>query len=123
MAVIPNATRMVLDENPRNDQPEEGNQFFIVRVRAKYLGPDSARFSGGLRLRALGDSAVVYTTFGASCGVIPDEMESLELFTSGTVEGNECWQIASTDADSLMMLLEPRYGAFGGERAWFTLRE
>ena len=123
MGIIPNATRMVLDENSYNDPPEEGKQFFIVRVQAKYLGLDSAMFDGSFRLRSLGDGGVVYTTFENSCGVIPDELPDPELFTNGTVEGNECWQIASTDTDSLMMILEPDILSFGGTRAWFALRE
>ena len=120
LGTTPNATSIVLDENRFNDPPEEGNQFYIVRVRAKYLGPDSTSFRASSRLRALGDEGVVYTTFGDSCGVIPDELNSYrELFTGGQEEGNECWQIASTDADSLVMILEPE--SRGGERTWFSL--
>ena len=79
----------------------------MVTIGAKYLGPDSTRFSGWFRLRVLGDGGVVYTTFGNSCGVIPDELPDPELFTNGSVAGNECWQIASTDATSLVMFLGP----------------
>ena len=121
---IPNATKVVLDENSFNDPPEEGNQFYIVTVRAKYLGPDSTKFRGSSRLRALGRGGVVYTTFENSCGVIPNELPSYtELFTGGQVEGNECWQIASSDADSLMMFVEPEGFSSGGSRAWFSLKE
>ena len=125
LSVTPDATAEVLRENTFNDPPEQGNQFYIVRVRAKYLGPGSERFDASGRLRALGASAVAYTTFGEgqSCGVIPDELDSyLELFTGGVVEGNECWQIASEDADSLVMFLEADH--YSGEpRIWFSLSE
>ena len=120
LGTIPDATAIVLDENRYNDPPEEGNQFYIVRVRAKYLGPDSSNFRAYSRLRALGDGGVVYTTSRDSCGVIPDEFESFrELFTGGQEEGNECWYIASTDSDSLVMILQPE--TYGGERTWFSL--
>ena len=122
VSATPNATKIVLDENPYNDPPEDEKQFFIVTVKAKYLGPDSTQFDGSFRLRALGDSGVVYTTFEDSCGVIPNELPDPELFTNGTVEGAECWQIATGDADSLVMLLEPALFSFDDARAWFSLK-
>ena len=116
------ATQIVLDENRFNDSPEVGNQFFIVNVRVKYLGQDSTIFRGSSRLKALGDGGVVYTTSGNSCGVIPDRLPSSELFTNGTIEGNGCWQIASSDVDSLLMILEPESRSGEGTRVWFSLQ-
>ena len=52
--VVPDATSMVLAENQFNDPPESGNQFFMVTLRAKYLGPGSTTFDGSFRLRAVG---------------------------------------------------------------------
>ena len=128
LSVTPDATDAVLRENQFNYSPEQGNQFYIVRVRAKYLGPGSSHFDASGRLKALGNRSVVYQTFGdgQSCGVIPDEIGSYrELFTGGEVEGNECWQIASDDADSLVMLLDADH--YSGEprisRIWFSLKE
>ena len=124
LSVTPDATAEVLRENSFNDPPEQGNQFHIVRVKAKYLGPGSAHFDAGGRLKALGNRSVVYQTFGEgqSCGVIPDSFDSYrELFTGGEIEGNECWQISSDDADSLIMFLEADH--YSGEpRIWFSLR-
>ena len=120
---------MVLDESRSNDPPEEGNQFYIVSVRAKYLGPDSTSFYGRSRLRGLGVGGIVYTTFESSCGVIPNNLPSPELFANGTIEGNVCWEIASTDSDSLLMLLETKGGEIfldppdrdKNKRTWFSL--
>ena len=123
LETTPDAAALVLEENRFNDPPGEGNQFFIAKVRAKYLGPDSTRFGGSFRLKALGDGGVVYTTFGNRCGVIPDSLPDPELFTNGTIEGNECWEIASTDADSLLMILEREFLSTEGSRAWFSLQE
>ena len=123
LAVEPDATQMVLSENPYNDPPGDGNQFYMVTVRAKYIGPNSMEFGGSYRLRALGDGGVVYTTFENTCGVIPDELPSYtELFTNGQVEGAICWNIASSDADSLVMIVESGLFSLGRERAWFALR-
>ena len=117
---IPDATAMVLDENRFNDPPKEGKQFYIVRIRARYLGAASNEFDGRYRLKAVGAGGVVYTASGDSCGVIPDRLRNPELFTNGTVEGNQCWQIASTDADSLLVFLEPE-GWSDEKRTWFSL--
>ena len=123
METTPDATALVLEENQFNGPPEEGNQFFIAKVRAKYLGPDSTRFDGSFRLKALGDGGVVYSTFGNSCGVIPDRLPDPELFTNGTIEGNVCWEIASADVDSLLMILEREFLSTEGNRVWFSLQE
>ena len=95
LATQPDATAAVLAENPFNDPPGEGTQFYLVTLRATYRGTASAQFNGSFRLRTLGESGVVYTTFEHSCGVIPNTLPNSELFAGGTVEGNECWAIAS----------------------------
>ena len=124
LQTTPNATELVLDENQFNDPPEDGNQFFIAKVRAKYLGTDSTRFSGHLRLGSLGDTGgVLYTTYGNSCGVIPDGLPNNELFTNGTIEGNVCWEIRSTDAESLLMLFGEAFLHSEDNRFWFNMNE
>ena len=131
LETTPDATELVLDENDENpfsfnDPPEAGNQFFIAKVRAKYLGTDSNRFNGSRRLGTSGDGGVVYTILGNSCGDIPDELPNPELFTNGTIEGNKCWEIASTDAESLLMIFEDASASFlpsEGNRVWFSMDE
>ena len=82
----------------------------MARIEAEYLGPDSAEFFGSFTLKTVGQSGVVYTTFGNSCGVTPDEVPVLtELFTGGAVKGWECWEVSSADADSLHLLLDDFY--------------
>ena len=117
---VPDATELVLGENPYNDPPEEGFRFYVVTIRAQYLGPGSTHFSGS-NLRALGVGGVVSTTFQNSCGVIPDDLPTPELFTNGTVEGNVCWEVADDDVDSLQMFLEPT-GFSDAPRTWFALQ-
>ena len=123
LATQPDGTTAVLEENQFNDPPEDGNQFYLITVRARYLGTGSATFDLGFRLKALGDVSVVYTTFENSCGVIPDEFPSYtELFTNGQLEGVACWQVASADADSLILIVESDFASFDDERVWFSLR-
>jgi hypothetical protein len=102
-SITPDATAAVLAENMFNDPPQAGHQFFIARVSATYTGAGSESFDGSYRLRAVGSAAVSYSTFQDSCGVIPDEVPSADVFTGGTVTGNICWQVRSSDATSLLM--------------------
>ena len=124
LETTPNATDLVLAEDSFfSDPPEEGNQFFIANVRAKYLGTDSTKFGGRYRLEALGDGGVVYTIPANSCGIIPNSLPNPELFTNGTIEGNVCWQIASADVDSLLMLLDEASYSSDPNRYWFSLHD
>ena len=119
---VPDATWLVLRENPYNDPPEEGYRFYVVTIRAQYLGTDSTSFDGSYRLRALGVGGVVYTTFANSYGVIPDDLPDPELFTNGTVEGNVCWEVADDDVDSLQMFLDSGFLS-DTPRTWFALQD
>jgi len=116
----PDATAAVLAENQFNDPPKSGEQFFIVRVTATYEGSGSDTFDGSFRLRAVGASAVGYSTFENSCGVIPDEISSAEVFSGGSITGNECWAIKSSDASSLVLYDDPI--ASVPKRLFFALR-
>ena len=114
VAVNPDASTEVLAENQFNDPPQDGSQFYMVTVRAKYLGEGSDRFN--VSLKAVGQSAVVHTD---SCGVLPNDLAfTPEVFTGGGISGNVCWEIASTDAESLEMFFDPW---ISGERIWFAL--
>ena len=119
-STIPDATAQVLARNQFNDPPEPGRQFFIVRVSATYTGPASRRFDAGYRLRAVGAAGVSYSTFEDSCGVIPDEISAAEVFTGGTVTGNECWQVRSSDVSSLVLYDDPLLGD-DSKRLFFAL--
>ena len=116
----PNATHFVLQKSLFKTPPGDGKQFYIANVRVKYLGPGSRTFIADLN--AVGESSVVFKTFNPttylpSCGLIPDSLQSgTELFTNGTIEGSVCWNIPSSDADSLVMMVDK-----GNERVWFAL--
>jgi hypothetical protein len=119
LSVTPDATAAVLAENIFNSPPAAGKQFFIARVTATYLGGGSSRFDGSFRLRAVGPSAVSYSTFVDSCGVIPDDLPDPEVFTGGTVAGNVCWSVLSSDAGGLVLYDDPFL--LEGTRYYFRL--
>jgi hypothetical protein len=107
VSTIPDATALVMAENQFNDPPAPGKQFFIVRVRATYVGTGADSFDGTFRLRAVGPSAVSYNAFDDTCGVIPEEISDSDVFPGGTIEGNVCWQVQPPDAASLVVYDDP----------------
>ena len=120
-AITPDGTDEVMEENQFNDPPPEGNQFFIASLEATYTGTESSTFSGDMALKSVGDSRVAYEGFDAYCGVIPDNIDdSGETFPGGTITGNVCWSIQSTDAASLVMIVEESFN-FDDTRAFFAL--
>lgn len=120
-AVIPDATATVLAENQFNDPPVPGHQFFIATITATYQGQGSATFDGTYRLRAVGPSAVSYTTFENSCGVYPNRITNNEVFTGGTITGNVCWQVRSGDAAGLVLYDAPSTLTRNSERVFLSL--
>lgn len=122
VSVTPWANDIVMAENQFNDPPQEGNQFFIARVTVTYVGNETGTPFVDLNFKAVGDSSAGYTTFNNSCGVYPDDAFTIsELFPDGSAEFNVCWQITSTDQDSLVMYVEPLI-SFRSESVWFSLQ-
>jgi hypothetical protein len=39
--------------------------------------------------------------------VIPDRISDREVFTGGTIRGNVCWQVLTSDAGNLLMYDDP----------------
>lgn len=120
VGVTPDASEAVLAQNQFNEPPETGEQFFIVRVAMTFNGRGSADVAAGTRLRLVGDSAVAYTTYNDGCGVVPDELPDTEVFTGGTVEGNLCWSVKSSDVGSLV-LFDDAYEIADEDRKFFSL--
>jgi hypothetical protein len=102
ISVTPDAADLIVTEDSFNEPPADGHQFFMATVRLTYIGETSDEFYVS-DLNAVGQSAVSYNQFDDSCGSIPDELESRELFTGGTIEGNVCWSIETADVDSLVL--------------------
>ena len=118
LSATPNANDAVLAEYRFNDPPRPGRQFYLVTLRAKYVGAGSDDFGFRHRLRVVGSANnVVYEAFGDGCGVIPNSLPSPEVFTGGEITGNKCWEIESSDAESLLIFL-----GNDATRIWFALK-
>ena len=112
LSTQPDATAAVLAENQFNDPPAQGHQFFIVTLQVDYVSGTKME-SPDLRvtsdLRAVGPSNVVYTSFGSDsrCGVIPDGFTfKNDLMPGGSMTGNECWSVLSSEASSLVAFMD-----------------
>jgi hypothetical protein len=121
VAVQPDAGAAVIANNRFNKVPA-GFQDFMVTVQVTYDGP-SGRFDAS-ELGAVGASGIGYTTFGNSCGVIPQPSPGPnflggwpEQFAGSTLSGNVCWQVPVGDVSSLVM-----YVRNSSSPAFFALR-
>jgi len=119
-SATPDATALVLAANDFNEPPKPGWQFFMARVTATYTGQGADQFEGAFRLRAVGAAALSYSGFENSCGEIPDELSEAEVFTGGTISGNACWEIRSSDSASLVLYAAPTENV--ASRMFFSLR-
>jgi hypothetical protein len=121
-AVFPDATAQVLAANMFNDPPKPGYQFFMFTLTLTYLGSGSEKPASVLTwLKAVGASNVAYQQgLEDSCGVLPEpDLDPFrEIFSGGSVTGNECFQVRSSDADSLVLYYAPP----GQKPVWFALR-
>lgn len=123
ISVTPYATDIVMAENQFNEPPAEGNQFFMARVATTYVGAATGTPWVDLSFQAVGNKSASYTTFNNTCGVYPDDGFTIaELFEGGSAEFNVCWEIDSTDEDSLVMYVEPSF-SFDSDPVWFSLDE
>jgi hypothetical protein len=64
-------------------------------------------------------SAVVYSSFEDSCGLIPDEVPDDEVAAGDSVEGHVCWSVPEDEAESLVMVDSP---LSEDEERYFALR-
>lgn len=122
MDVTPNANSLVARTNQFNEPPEDGRQFFLVRVAMTYQGPDTDS-PVSLDLTAVGDSNVIYRSTNDSCGVIPDNYsQANRLFAGGSVEGNVCWSVKTSDVATLVLMAQPAFSFSDPGETYFSLR-
>lgn len=123
VSVTSDATDLVMEENPYNEPPAEGGQFFIARIALTYSGSESGYPSAELNFQAVGDTNTGYAIYTDTCGVIPDDgFLVTDLFEGGSAEFNVCWSIDSDDADSLVMYIESNLD-FNADPVWFSLED
>jgi hypothetical protein len=109
-SVVPDGTQQVLAANQFNKPPPSGQQFFLISITATYTGAGSSDAGGVIdRLKAVGASNVAYTQgLNNSCGVTPAPdfilvTIGVDVFSGGSVTGNICFSVLSSDASSLVL--------------------
>lgn len=123
VSVVPDASAEIAAENQFNAPPAPGRQFFMAAIEATYNGSESSTFWVDLSLSTVGASAIANDGFGASCGVMPKDINDAgETFPGGTISGNLCWSIDVGDAASLVMLASESL-SFDDDRVVFSLTE
>jgi hypothetical protein len=119
--VVPDATQLVLAENPFNKPPAEGQQFFLVTISATFEGEGSSTLPAGNAFQVVGESAVAYTSYDPGCGVVPNGFSFAEVFSGGTTEFNICFSVNSSDVPSLVMFSSDFVAFDRNKRVWFAL--
>lgn len=119
--VIPDATDIVLETNARNSQPQDGHVYYMVRIKATYVGNDSGHAWSGLHYNVVGNQNLGYSARDYECGVIPDPgSDTPMMFQSGSVEFNVCWEVPVDEVGSFVMYVEPNL-ILNNERVWLSL--
>ncbi len=117
VSITPDAWEIIRERNSFNQPPDEGKQFYLLRLRVKNVGEERAFFVD--YVKTTGEAAGwVYTTNGDSCGVIPDD-NSREVFPGGEFELNVCWHVATADLPTLIMFWDESPTP---NPVWFDLR-
>lgn len=121
-SVAPDGTAAVMAANQFNDPPPADRQFFIASIAATYEGDEEpSSFLDDISISALGPSSVAYQHFDETCGVIPEPLDTYtDVFIGGTIQGNVCWSVLTSDAAQLVMFVEPSF-SFDAEPLWLSL--
>lgn len=100
LSVVPNADGIIKQENVYNPPPESENQYFLARIEAKNNGSDVDKFNE-YYFNVVGTSSVAYEV--STDAKPPNPLPYTDVFPGGVVTGYICWEIKSSDADSLTM--------------------
>ena len=105
LSITPNATEIVKKHNRYfYKPPAAGHQYFIARFLVVRTGATPNRAVRDFMV--VGGSNVAYES--RSCGhIYPDYLERKEVFPGGSVTGNVCWAVRSSDVGSLVMFYTP----------------
>lgn len=121
--VVPVADDLVIEFDSFNEPPANGYQYFMVTVSVTNTGEETLGGWFGLDFRAVGDENIGYSEYASSCGYIPDNgSSSPDLAPDETDEFNVCWAVPTSDADSLVMYIDPSYSWDAEARVWFAIQ-
>ena len=107
LSFTPDATEMVMAENPSQDRPRAGHQYAMVRVLATYEGEvEPARLGESVVFEAVDDGNVTYD-LDDECLIYPNELDQFnDVYVGGSIEGNLCWEVSTATVDSLLLAIK-----------------
>lgn len=114
------AARLVKEANQFNSPALDGQEYVLVRLKARYLGadnPDRGENISGSYLKIAGEKNVVYE----SPSVVPPKPElDASLFAGGEIEG---WEVLSVSKDEkgLMVIFEPLFSFSGHDIRYISI--
>ena len=118
----PNAADVILDYYESNYPPRNGFTYYMVELEITYRGGLGSAFDGLHALAATSaEGGQLYTQWDDYCGVgaVPERLPTeIVLASPGTIVGNICFDVASEDVDSLVLIIQ----SYGHEFWWFALR-
>lgn len=110
----------VRDENMFNDPPKSGHRFVMAPFTVTYKGSGSEQPWLSVDTDFLGGNKRIYTTYGNSCGVIPNSLNDVDdLYEGGRATGNRCvevpasaikgglWRVNTGGSDKFVRLANP----------------
>lgn len=105
-SVTENANQIIRRHDAWTEPPPSGHQFLLVEVKVSNQGdqPIDIYMVNGLSL--VGKSKVSYDQ-GSDCWTFPNEIDtSRTIFPEGSLTGNICFTVKSSDVDGLVMYYE-----------------
>jgi hypothetical protein len=100
--VTPDAWTGIHAEVPSTIAPASDQRDYMVRVQATFLGQGTGVFSG-MRLALVSGIQTTYDQLHNSCGTVPDMVPPNLMTSGGSVRGNVCFTVRTSDIDTLTM--------------------
>jgi len=97
------ATATIVGANDFNEPPPDGFVYSLVEIELMYDGDEQSDSAFSVNVDVVGDSNV---SGESNCGVsdVPDELDGFtDVFTGGSIAGNQCFIVDANDVDSLVV--------------------
>ena len=114
--VIEDATKIVLEhEQMLNASPPVGYQYLLVTIEVNNVDRTPADMLFLSTLSLVGSSGISYLQgiAGGDCWTYPNELDTLKtIFPGGSIMGNLCFSVPSSEVGTLIMFVQNFYGQF-----------
>ena len=105
-SVTQNANQIIKRHDAWTEPPPSGHQFLLVNIEVSNQGDEPIDIYMVNELSLVGKSNVSYDQ-GFECWTFPNELDtSKTLFPGGSLSGNVCFTVKSSDVDALVMYYE-----------------